>query len=107
MEGPTRFPIACSLNEAELRERRQTIMKSFSSMEVRGTELPAGYAYSVPATSEVLTQVTQLVDMERLCCPFLTFTIIIEPAGKGIRLEITGPKEAKALITQYFDFDRR
>ena len=107
MNGPTTLPIACSLTEAELRERRQTIVKGFSKMEVRVTELPDGYAYSLPATSEVLTQVAQLVDMERLCCPFLTFTIIIEPAGKAIRLEITGPKEAKALITQYFDFDRR
>jgi hypothetical protein len=40
------------LTEAELRERRQTIMGTFHKMKVNMSELPDGYAYSFAATSE-------------------------------------------------------
>ena len=64
-----------------------------------------GYAYSFVATSEALLQVAQLVDMERQCCPFVTFKIVVEAAGRPMRLEVTGPKEAKAVIADYFTFE--
>jgi hypothetical protein len=42
-----------------------------------------------------------LVDLERQCCAFLTFRIVVA-AGKPICLEITGPPEAKAVIADFF-----
>ena len=51
------LPIACSLTEAELRQRRQTILDAFRNMRVSVAELPDGYAYTFPATSETLLQV--------------------------------------------------
>jgi hypothetical protein len=96
------LPIACTLTEAGLRERRQSIMDMLRKMQVTVTGLPDGYAFALPMTSEALLQVTQLVDMERQCCPFLTFTIVIEAAQGGMRLEVTGPGEAKKLIAEFF-----
>ena len=99
------LPIACTLSEAEFRQRRQTTIDAFRRMQVGRAELPDGYAYTFEATSEALLQIAQLVDMERECCPFLTFKIMVD-AGRGpIRLEVTGPKEAKALIADYLNFD--
>jgi hypothetical protein len=97
------LPIACTLPEAELRQRRQTIMDVFRTMKVTVTELPDGYAYSFAATSEALLQVAQLVDLERQCCPFITFKIVVEAAGETMRLEVTGPKEVKAVIADFFN----
>jgi hypothetical protein len=98
------LPIACTLSEAELRERRQTIMDFFRRAHVATTELPDGYAFTFATTPETLLQVAQLVDMERQCCPFLTFAIVVE-AGKGpLRLEVTGPAEARKVIAEYFNF---
>ena len=98
------LPIACTLTEVELRERRQAIMDTFHKMKVSISELPDGYAYSFAATSDALLQVAQLVDMERQCCSFLTFKIVVEAGGGVIRLEITGPEKAKTAIAQYFTF---
>src|SRR5262249_54006082 len=98
------LPIACTLNEAQLRQRRQTIMDVFRNIQVSVTELPHGYAYTCAASSDALLQMAQLVDLEGTCCPFLTFTIIVEAGGKRIRLEVTGPQEVKTLITDYFNF---
>jgi hypothetical protein len=100
------LPIVCTLSEAEFRHRRQAIMDVFSRMQVAVSELPDGYAFSFAATSEALLQIAQLVDMERQCCSFLTFKIVVE-AGRGpMRLELTGPKNANAVIAEYFNFEK-
>jgi hypothetical protein len=95
-------PIACTLTETEMRERRRTILDAFHGAALDVTSLPLGYAYRFEPTSEVLTQLVRLVDLERQCCPFLTFRIIIEAANQPICLEITGPPEAKAVIADFF-----
>ena len=41
--------------------------------------------------------------MERQCCPFLTFKIVVETAQAAMRLEVTGPVEAQKLIADYFN----
>jgi hypothetical protein len=85
-----------------MRERRRTILDAFRGSARSVTSLPLGYAYSFEPTSEVLAQLVRLVDLERQCCPFLTFRIIIAAGTQPICLEITGPPEAKAVIADFF-----
>ena len=95
-------PIACTLPDAEMRERRRTILDSFRGAVLNVASLPLGYAYRFEPTSETLVYLGRLVDLERCCCPFLTFRIVIEPGNQPICLEITGPAEAKTLIADFF-----
>ncbi|HSZ60609.1 MAG TPA: hypothetical protein VK828_02355 [Terriglobales bacterium] len=95
-------PIACTLNDAEMRERRRTVLDAFRSAAVDVTSLPLGYAYHFAPTSAMLMQIVSLVDLERLCCPFLTFTIIVAADNQGLCLEVTGPPEAKPVIADFF-----
>jgi hypothetical protein len=85
-----------------LRERRATILDSVRAATLEITPLPLGYAYRFNSTSEVLTKLVQLLDVERQCCPFLTFKIVVEAGNQSIGLEITGPPEAKAVIANFF-----
>jgi hypothetical protein len=94
--------LACTLTEAEMRERRNTILASVRSAAIHVASLPQGYAYSFEPVSEVLAQLVRLVDLERQCCPFLTFRIIVEAGHQPIALEITGPPEAKSVIADFF-----
>jgi MerR family copper efflux transcriptional regulator len=94
------LPIACTLTEAQLPERRQAITDTFRNVQVTTSELPDGYAFSFPASSEALERIAKLVDKERQCCPFLTFKIVVEAAH--MRLEVTGAGEAKKVIAEYF-----
>jgi hypothetical protein len=96
------LPIACTLTEAELRERRQAILDFFRKAEFQTTELENGYAFTFAPTSEALIQVAQLVDLERQCCPFLNFDIVVEAGNAPMRLVITGPPEAAAMIGDVF-----
>jgi hypothetical protein len=92
------------LNEADFQQRRLAITDAFRSMQATVSELPDGYVFTFPATSEALIQITQLVDMERQCCAFLTFKIVVEAAQAVMRLEVTGRGEAKKVIKEYFNF---
>jgi hypothetical protein len=94
--------VACTLTEAELRERRATILDSVRRAVLDITPLPDGYAYRFEPTSEILSQLTRLVDLERQCCAFLTFRIIVAAGRWPICLEITGPPEAKTVIADSF-----
>ncbi len=96
------LPIACTLSEAEMRERRQTILDVVRGAALKVTELSLGYAYRFQPTSEVLAHLSWLVDLERQCCPFLTFRIVVEAGNQPICLEVTGPTEAKEVIADFF-----
>ena len=96
------LPIACTLSEAEIRDRRRTILDSVRGAVLHAASLPLGYAYCFEPTSDVLAQLAHLVDLERQCCPFLTFRIVVEAGNQPICLEVTGPAEAKAIIAEFF-----
>ena len=95
-------PIACTLTETEVRERRRTILAAFRGAALDVTTLPLGYAYRFEATSEALSRLVQLVDLERQCCPFLTFKITVASGSQPISVEITGPPEAQPVIAEFF-----
>jgi|ERR1022692_3276045 hypothetical protein len=95
-------PIACTLTDAELRERRRTVLDAFHNAVLETTQIPLGYAFRLEPKSEVLGQLAHLVDLERQCCPFLTFKIIVESGHQPFTLEITGPPEAKPVIANFF-----
>src|SRR5262245_50307214 len=97
------LPIACTLSERALLERRRAIMDTFRTTQVTVSELPDGYAFTLAATSDALLQIASLVDLERECCPFLTFKIVVEGRNELMRLEVTGPTEAKTVIAHFFD----
>jgi hypothetical protein len=101
-DAPMEPPIACTLTEAEMRERRRTILDSVRGAVLKVTPLSLGYAYRFEPTSEVLAQLSRLVDLERQCCPFLTFRIVVEGGNQAICLEVTGAPEAKGVIADFF-----
>lgn len=96
------LPIACNLPAAEMRARRQTILDSFRGAILDVISLPQGYAYHFEPTSERLAYLANLVDLEHQCCPFLTFKITVAAGHQPICLEITGPAEARAVISDFF-----
>ena len=96
------LPIACSLNESELRERRRTILVFTQKDVVDTVSISNGYRYEFTANAGVLAKLADLVNLEHECCRFLTFRIIVEAGDAPIRLEVTGPPEAKKMIADFF-----
>jgi hypothetical protein len=88
---------ACCLEGEEFQRR------VIASREVLGTaesvsETARGYVFEFGSTSARLRELTELIDAERRCCPFLAFTLAVPVQGRPFRLEITGPDGAKGFI---------
>jgi hypothetical protein len=95
------LPIICTLTEAELKERRRTVLDSFLDSAIDVTAIENGYRCRFKPTPTLLATLSNLVELERQCCQFLTFKIVVEPQ-QPITLEITGPPESKSVIANFF-----
>ena len=73
------IPVACSLPDAELREREATLFAEFKSAVLATEELPDGYVLRIPPDKRWIAVVAALIVPERDCCPFLTFTLTFPP----------------------------
>jgi hypothetical protein len=92
------LPIACNLNDAEFRERRGDLLNTFQRVLLETRELDAGYAYRFPSDGNWIAELAQLITFERACCPFLSFTLRIEPANGPLWLDLTGPDGTKDFL---------
>ncbi len=99
------IPLACDINAipAEQRERALTVAQQMYSAieEVRG--LPNGLAFRLPASSAMLMLIAEDIGSERLCCPFLLFTLEIPPAGGDFWLSFTGGEGVKEFLRMSFE----
>lgn len=91
-------PIACALGQAQFAERKRLVERLAKKATERQT-LPNGVRLGFEAISGRATELAKFVDLERSCCPFLTFRIDAKP-GERISLELTGPVAALQIIRE-------
>ncbi len=97
------LPIACSLTDSKFRERRNNVLRKVGQSILEVREIENGYTYRFPSDDDSLTEVTNLVRLERKCCPFLQFRIIIESGNSNIWLELTGAQGTKDFLASLFN----
>ena len=101
---PAEIPIACSLTDKELQERRKNVLQKTARSLIEVQELKDGFSYRFPAEDGVLRDLSNLIDLERKCCPFLNFRLIVEAQNDFIWLELTGREGTKEMIQTLFDW---
>ncbi|HEX2253063.1 MAG TPA: hypothetical protein VHQ65_07340 [Thermoanaerobaculia bacterium] len=84
-------PIACSLSESHLRERRDGPLAALVALADQRQWMESGARLRFLSDREVLALLHQVVDAERQCCRFLRFRVTYEPDLGPLELEITGP----------------
>jgi hypothetical protein len=97
------LPVACSLTEAELQERRHSVLQKLRHSVIEVKELSEGYAYRFPPDDVLIAELAQLVSLERRCCPFLRFGITVEPGDGPLWLEMSGPQGTKDFLASVFN----
>jgi len=96
------LPVACSLTGPELQERRSRVLRKVGEAVLEVKDLGNGYAYRFPADEIWITELANLITLERQCCPFLRFKIRIEPAQGPIWLDLTGPEGTKDFLNTIY-----
>jgi hypothetical protein len=95
------LPIACTLTNTDRQERGEVLRRVGEAiLEVK--ELDSGYAYRFPADSGWLDDLTTIIRLERECCQFLKFGLVVEPGNGPIWLELTGPDGTKEFLAEFF-----
>ncbi len=97
--APRNQPIVCKLTTPAMQNRKETILASIKKQVIQKSELPNGYAYQFKGTDAIIDELLVFIKTERLCCDFFDFNLSIAGDGLSAWLSITGPKEAKAFIT--------
>lgn len=97
------LPIVCSLTPAALTARKAGFLSDLLKRAQRHEELPQGYRLELAPTEDTLTAIARTLEAERQCCRFLRFSIVVEPDGGPIALELTGPPGTTEFISALFD----
>ncbi len=98
------IPIVCNLTDTQLRERRENYLDKLAASLIDCEELENGFSYRFPADETLLQNLVAAVALERKCCPFLNFKLILESGNDFVLLELTGAEGAKEMIESLFDW---
>jgi hypothetical protein len=66
-------------------------------------ELPDGWAWRLPSAPEILLLVAEDLNMERLCCPFVDYTLEITPNRGPFWLRMAGGEAVKEFLRMSFE----
>jgi hypothetical protein len=96
--------LACDLNALtpQQREQHAANTQSLFATITAVQPLPDGWAFSLRDDAEVLPKLAAFITLERLCCPFLRFTLRVEPQSAGIWLHLTGQEGVKDFLAAEF-----
>jgi hypothetical protein len=92
-------PLACLVDAIPEKQRTAHFARLsdlFGTQVQEIKKVPRGYAFRFEPES--LDRLAQFVSRERLCCPFLTFTIAIASGGGPVWLEMTGPEGTREFL---------
>ncbi|HKR59514.1 MAG TPA: hypothetical protein VJS64_07250 [Pyrinomonadaceae bacterium] len=95
--------IACNLTDAQLQQRRNAELSQAKSAMIATRETENGFVYQFDSSSERIAALTNLIDLEHQCCPFLTFRLTVEPGDRPVSLEISGPPGTKEFLVALFE----
>lgn len=95
----TAIPLACVAGAIPATERRAhfaLIQTLFGEMVLEAVALVDGYRFQFAASA--IEPLGRWMANERKCCPFLTFTLEINPADGPVSLTLTGPEGTRAFL---------
>lgn len=94
--------IACTLNDAEFRERRALVRRTILPRIKSYQRCPNGLKLSFEASPDTRADVEEFIVLEQGCCGFLTFDLT--PPSDALKLTITGPVGATTFIDMFIQF---
>jgi hypothetical protein len=65
-------------------------------------EISNGYTFRLDGKAISLTEAAEWMNMERLCCPFLTLQLSVSGNDTGWNLTLAGPEGIKPLLDAEF-----
>src|SRR5207248_4484716 len=100
---PPPLPIACDLDALSSEQRaRERVLEELRAAFQDVRETPTGFTAVLPADPALLSRLGELVGLERLCCPFLTFDLSIPERRGPATLRVHGAPGSKPFLRSVF-----
>lgn len=96
--------IACNTKaiRPDERPRYNDLMKRLRGAVRNQSEITDGYTFNLDARGMSLSEVGEWINMERLCCPFLTFQLEVKGGHGDSQLTLRGPSGTKEILRHEF-----
>jgi hypothetical protein len=99
------IPIVCSLTDKELRERREKYHNRVAGSLIESEELDNGTRFRFRIGNSTLVDLAEIINLERDCCPFLSFSLAIDTGSNTVSLEMIGPGKTREIIRSLFNWN--
>jgi hypothetical protein len=66
-------------------------------------EIENGYEFTFPNETDFIPRIAEFISNERLCCPFLKFTLSVFSNREPVSLSLTGPIGTQEFLLAEFD----
>src|SRR5689334_7407604 len=99
------FPLACNMNVFTPSQRDSHIQSTTQLIQViQGKqEIENGYLFLFPNEAVFISKIAEFISNERLCCPFLKFTLIVNSIAEPISLSLSGPLGTQEFLRTEFN----
>jgi hypothetical protein len=93
-------PIACDFHQIPADRRGPLLarLRTLFRRVVRVRALPNGFALEFPGEPGMATALSEIIEYDRLCCPFIRHALLDEPWGGNLTLELTGTDEVRDFL---------
>ena len=98
-------PLACNMGVFTPEQRESHIQMTTNLIQAVQNirEVENGYEFSFPNEAKFISGIAEFISNERLCCPFLEFTLIVKSKQGPVSLLLTGPLGTQEFLRAEFD----
>lgn len=93
-------PIACDFARIPADQRGPLLqqLRAIFTRVSKVTALPNGYGLEFPGEEGMVTALSEIIEYDRICCPFIRHALSDEPWGGSVRLELTGTEDVREFL---------
>ena len=98
------IPLICNMGVFTPGQRELHIQTTHQLIAAVQTvqEVESGYQFGFLNETELISKVAEFIANERLCCPFLTFSLNVTSNSKPISLSLAGPVGTQEFLRAEF-----
>ncbi len=98
--GKMSLPIVCNLNALtpKDRERHGEVTEQLRTLVRERREEVNGFSFRIATDASAIMTVSEFITRERLCCPFLDFSLKVISENGEVWLSMTGKERVKEFL---------
>jgi hypothetical protein len=101
METKPDQKVSCALSPQQLEKQRKKLLPGLFKRADKLTDLSDGtdgIRLHFKQRAGLLVELARIIEREQDCCSFLSFNLVIEPAGGPVTFDIAGPAGTREML---------